>query len=268
MAESVYTREVNTRGLGLSMLMMIERIPVGARVLDVGCASGYLAGPLKKDRGVAYVDGIELNENDAQIARKVLRNVVVGSAEDPAAYAKLEGPYDAIIFGDVLEHLPNPAAAIRNAKSVLAPGGVAVSSIPNIAHYTIRQELLGGRFDYAESGILDRTHLRFFTRSSIIGLWEDNGFDVETIDPALKLPNKIYKWFGTKMADRIGRLREDVFAFQYVTVAKASQTTRRVPSGFDPKEYLRANPDVARAGVDPVEHYVAHGRAEGRKLRP
>lgn len=268
MSQSVYTRQVNTHGLGLSMVMMIERVPQGARVLDVGCASGYLAEPLRSTRGVEFVDGIELNPSDAELARKVCRNVVVGSAEDAAAYAKLDAQYDAIIFGDVLEHLPNPANAIRAARSVLAPGGAVISSIPNIAHYSIRKQLLGGRFDYAESGILDRTHLRFFTRSSIIELWHDNGFEVETIDPALKLPDKIYDWFGPKVADRLGRLRENVFAFQYITVARATDKVRLVPAGFDPKEYLRANPDIARAGVDPVQHYIEYGRAERRRLRP
>ncbi len=222
MSQSVYTRQVATHGLGLSMLMMIERVPLGARVLDVGCASGYLAEPLKKERRASFVDGIELHESDAALARKVCRNVVVGSAEDPVAYAKLDGQYDAIIFGDVLEHLMNPAAAIRAARTVLAPGGVAISSIPNVAHYSIRAELLAGRFDYADSGILDRTHLRFFTRSSIIELWEDNGFAVDTIEPALKLPQKVYDWFGPDVADRLGRLRENVFAFQYITVAHNS----------------------------------------------
>jgi len=265
---SVYSGLVSNHGLGLSMLMMIERVPHGARVLDVGCASGYLAEPLKQTRGAKVVDGIELNPADAVLARKVCRNVVQGSAIDPATYAKLEGPYDAIIFGDVLEHLPEPSDAIRAARTVLAPGGAIIASIPNVAHYSIRQSLLAGEFQYADSGILDRTHLRFFTRSSILDLWEENGFEVEAIAPALKLPSKIYAWFGAKVADRLGRLREDVFAYQYITVARVSnKPRRRVPREFDAKEYLRANPDVARAGIDPVQHYIDHGRAEGRKLR-
>jgi 2-polyprenyl-3-methyl-5-hydroxy-6-metoxy-1,4-benzoquinol methylase len=217
---SVYTVQVATHGLGLSMSMMIERVPRGARVLDVGCASGYLAEPLRQMRAAKVVDGIELNRDDAAIARKTCRNVVIGSAEDPATYAQLEGPYDAIIFGDVLEHLPNPSAAIRAARPLLAKGGVAISSIPNIAHYTIRASLLEGKFEYADSGILDRTHLRFFTKSTLKSLWSDNGFEVESCDPAVKMPQKVYDWFGEQMAQRIGRLRDDVFAFQYITVAR------------------------------------------------
>ena len=216
---SVYTVQVATHGLGLSMTMMIDRVPSGARVLDVGCASGYLARPLLEGRGCAYVDGIEMNPADAEEARAVCRQVITGSAEDAATFAKLSGPYDAIIFGDVLEHLRNPEVAVNAVRSLLAPGGVVIASIPNVAHYTIRAHLFEGRFDYADSGILDRTHLRFFTRETLLKLFTDNGYEVHSCDPALKLPEKMIEWLGPQLADRVARLRDKIFAFQYITVA-------------------------------------------------
>jgi 2-polyprenyl-3-methyl-5-hydroxy-6-metoxy-1,4-benzoquinol methylase len=217
---SVYTTQVETHGLGLSMTMMIDRVPRGARVLDVGCASGYLAEPLRRAADAAYVDGVELNASDAAVARRVCREVVEGSAEEPATYARLRGPYDAVIFGDVLEHLRDPAAALAGVRPLLAPGGVVISSIPNVAHYSIRAQLFKGSFDYADSGILDRTHLRFFTRDSLVQLFEQGGYEVLSCDPALKLPERMTGWLGAQLAERVARLRDKVFAFQYITVAR------------------------------------------------
>jgi 2-polyprenyl-3-methyl-5-hydroxy-6-metoxy-1,4-benzoquinol methylase len=219
---SVYTIQVAAHGLGLSMTMMIDRVPMGARVLDVGCASGYLADPLRDLRGARHVDGIELDSRDAALAKQTCRDVIVGSAEDPSTYQKLRGPYDAILFGDVLEHLRDPAAALRAVRPLLAPGGVVISSIPNIAHYTIRAHLFEGRFDYADSGILDRTHLRFFTRATLIDLHHENGYVVQSCDPVIKLPKRMTDWLGPELADRVARLRDKIFAFQYVTVAAPS----------------------------------------------
>ena len=222
---SVYTIQVEAHGLGLSMTMMIDRVPMGARVLDVGCASGYLADPLRDLRDAKYVDGIELDPRDAALAKKKCRDVVIGSVEDAATFERLRGPYDAILFGDVLEHLRDPGAVLRAVRPLLAPGGVVISSIPNVAHYTIRAHLFEGRFDYADSGILDRTHLRFFTRATLIDLHQDNGYVVRSCDPVIKLPKKMTDWLGPQLADRVARLRDKIFAFQYVTVAVPNTPT-------------------------------------------
>jgi 2-polyprenyl-3-methyl-5-hydroxy-6-metoxy-1,4-benzoquinol methylase len=216
---SIYSRLNAIHGLGNSMRMMIERVPIGARVLDVGCASGYSVEPLRRDRQCAYVDGVEMSEPDAREAARVCREVVVGSAEEEATYAELQGPYDAILFGDVLEHLRDPQRALRAVAPLLAPGGVVICSIPNVAHYSIRAHLLGGRFDYADSGILDRTHLRFFTRESMLGLLRDSGYEVRSCDPALQMPLRMNDWLGDGLAGRLGRLRDKLFALQYVTVS-------------------------------------------------
>jgi SAM-dependent methyltransferase len=88
---------------------------------------------------------------------------------------------ECIVFADVLEHMVDPWDAVRRARAMLAPGGVLVVSIPNISHASILRGLKRGRFDYADYGILDRTHLRFFTRATAVDLVEQGGFEIEFV---------------------------------------------------------------------------------------
>ena len=91
-----------------------------------------------------------------------------------------DGRFDAVLFADVLEHLRDPAAMLRRARPFVAEGGAVVASIPNIVHISVRLALLGGEFRYRELGLLDDTHVRFFTRESIVDLFESEGFVVST----------------------------------------------------------------------------------------
>jgi 2-polyprenyl-3-methyl-5-hydroxy-6-metoxy-1,4-benzoquinol methylase len=133
-------------------------------VLDVGCAEGYLVRELK-GRGCAVV-GLEADPAAAAAARAWCDEVVEGDAEDDAVRARVAGPFDRVLFGDVLEHLRDPAAVLRWSRGVLAPGGRAVVSLPNVAHWTARRQLARGRFPREDHGLFDRTHLRFFTRAT------------------------------------------------------------------------------------------------------
>src|SRR5205823_7166679 len=98
-----------------------------------------------------------------------------------AGVPPLEGGFDAIVCADVLEHLRDPAAALAAVRHALAPDGEVVISIPNVAHLWVRLSLLAGRFDYAERGILDRTHLRFFTRRTLLALLARAGLAVDEL---------------------------------------------------------------------------------------
>src|SRR5437016_12769572 len=93
----------------------------------------------------------------------------------------LDGAFDAIVYGDVLEHLHDPARVLAALNRGLAPGGQAVISVPNVAHLWVRLSLAAGRFEYADRGILDRTHLRFFTRRSLGALLTGAGLRVERL---------------------------------------------------------------------------------------
>jgi 2-polyprenyl-3-methyl-5-hydroxy-6-metoxy-1,4-benzoquinol methylase len=157
-----------------SHAIVADLVGTGKRVLDVGCSTGYLARILTS-RG-NFVSGIELDVAAAEVAEPDLERIVVGDIE---TIDLLEGfdpeSFDVIVFADVLEHLREPAAALCRARQLLANGGYFVLSIPNVAHGSVRLSLLEGRFEYRPLGLLDETHLRFFTRSSVEELLRSAG---------------------------------------------------------------------------------------------
>lgn len=147
-----------------------------SHVLDIGCAEGR-HGELLLSEGVAErVSGIENHPEAASIAERVLHHVHVGDAEEVLSTLPPES-YDAAAALDILEHLPDPWKALADIRRLLQPDGWVIASIPNIRFVTVVLDLFfRGRFDYADSGILDRTHLRFFTRRSIDAMFGDAGF--------------------------------------------------------------------------------------------
>lgn len=144
------------------------------RILDVGCASGALGRALKEGQGCEVI-GIECVPEVAAIARSRLDRVHVGDAA-AVAPSLPEAYFDCIIVADVLEHLAEPAALLSALRRSLAPNGRLILSVPNVRHWSVIRGLLEGRWDYAEAGLLDRTHLRFFTRRTIEELLRSTGF--------------------------------------------------------------------------------------------
>jgi methionine biosynthesis protein MetW len=153
-------------------------IPMGARVLDVGCGPGAVSCLIRDHRN-ARVVGVEPNAERAAVGRGRGLEVHTGYVT-PELLATL-GRFDAIMFADVLEHLVDPAAMLRLVTPALQPGGVIVASVPNIAHWTVRLRLLVGRFDFTESGIMDATHLRWFTARTLRELFERSGLVVQAM---------------------------------------------------------------------------------------
>jgi 2-polyprenyl-3-methyl-5-hydroxy-6-metoxy-1,4-benzoquinol methylase len=155
---------------------MLPFVPVQVqRVLELGCAEGVFAATVKERTG-AEVWGIESNPQAADRARTVIDRVLVGNADQeiselPDAY------FDAILCNDVLEHLVNPVATLTSLRNKLKPEGVVVASIPNIRYAPALSKVVFRRdFPQDDEGIFDRTHLRFFTRKSIVRLFETAGF--------------------------------------------------------------------------------------------
>src|SRR4051794_1255470 len=179
-----YGARVQSHGLGGSHRMVLAEVRDGARVLDVGCATGYLAAALR-ERGCTVV-GIEADPDAAAQARAHCDAVVVGDVEAPRTRAETaaRGPFDVVMCADVLEHLRDPWEVLAWLRTLLAPGGRAVVSLPNIAHWTGRRELLRGRFPQADHGLFDRTHLRFFTRATGRDLADRAGFALLEEHPA------------------------------------------------------------------------------------
>lgn len=150
-------------------------IPEGARILDVGCGSGAMTRLVSRGKKVQII-GVEPDPSRSAAARADGLDVVTGVLDAELLTAR--GPFDVILFTDVLEHLPNPNDILELAVAGLKPGGVIVASVPNVAHWSIRLRLLFGRFDYADMGLMDATHLRWFTRKSFRMLFEAHGLKV------------------------------------------------------------------------------------------
>jgi 2-polyprenyl-3-methyl-5-hydroxy-6-metoxy-1,4-benzoquinol methylase len=150
-----------------------------ARVLDVGCGAGRLGEALKA-RQHAEVIGIELVEAAAKAAQGRLDDVLVGDVER-MSFSFAAGSFDGIVCGDVLEHLRDPAHFLGKARTWLRPQGILIASIPNVRHHTVIRGLLAGNWTYEAAGLLDRTHLRFFTRRTIEQLCYQAGYEIRAL---------------------------------------------------------------------------------------
>ena len=177
---SKYDATVDLSDRNNSHTLMIELVGSNRDVLDVGCANGFL-GSVLKERGCTVV-GVELDAADAEEAKAVLDDVIVGNVEELDLVETLgPGRFDVVIFGDVLEHLRDPLSPLRQARHLLKQGGCVVISIPNVAHGSVRLSLLRGEFPYRDLRLLDNTHLRFFTQKSAQRLLTENGFVVREV---------------------------------------------------------------------------------------
>jgi 2-polyprenyl-3-methyl-5-hydroxy-6-metoxy-1,4-benzoquinol methylase len=156
--------------------------------LDVGCGPGAFGRTLRSLFGPhAYIAGIDPVDRNVERARAtgtfnhVFRGYFPDALREPPA-ARATSTYDLISFLDVLEHMFDPWSALEQSRRFLAPGGIVVAAIPNIQLWTVTRDLLRGRWDYTETGILDRTHVRFFTKATMVELFEETGFVVETCE--------------------------------------------------------------------------------------
>lgn len=157
-------------------------VPHSARsVLDVGCAFGAL-GRLLIDERDCVVQGIERNPCATEHLKNIYEHFVIGDVEE-ALPAFAGRRFDCIVFADILEHLVDPARVLRDARKLLAPDGCVVASIPNVRNLRVIYDLLvRGRWRYEDSGIMDRTHLRFFTRTELMNLFQGCGYRVDRIE--------------------------------------------------------------------------------------
>ena len=241
---------VEERNIALTQMIGRPR-----RVLDVGCGIG-LNGLYARQRG-AEVVGIEIAEATKAQAERVLHKVVPADIESDASCEKwLAGErFDLILFGDVLEHTVDPRAVLERMTRYLTDEGHVIVSLPNIAAWTVRLALLRGRFDYEKSGILDDTHLRFFTRASSARLVESAGLEVLRIganpllvraakdlilgamngrgegDPTALMrstPYKLYQGLVRPVESALARQAPGLLSFQNVIVARKRPVARKL----------------------------------------
>lgn len=156
----------------------ILALPPGLRLLDLGSAGGHLGRAVRTR--CSYLAGVE---PDPTLPRSAREGYDDWREIDALHAGDWDRPFDVVVCADVLEHLANPEAMLARIHDWLHPEGVFLASLPNIANVSIRTALLFGRFRYTDRGILDRSHLSFYTRSSARRLLEDSGFRVTSVEP-------------------------------------------------------------------------------------
>ncbi len=197
---------------------MLKYVPEEVEVaLDVGCGEGNFGALLRGTRNCT-VWGVEPNIEAAEIARPKL-DVLINARFDQTI-ALGDQRFDCIVFNDVLEHLVDPWAALALAKKHLTPRGVVVSSIPNIRFFWCFLEIMLAKdWKYRDAGIMDKTHLRFFTMKSIVRLFEETNFCVKKIEGIHPTTHKYFVLLNFFLFNRISDMKYEQFA----VVAKSAR---------------------------------------------
>jgi 2-polyprenyl-3-methyl-5-hydroxy-6-metoxy-1,4-benzoquinol methylase len=225
---SKYETQIDLQDINSSHTLIVELVGTDKHVLDVGCATGNLAEVLT-ERG-CRVTGIEVDPEAARRAEERCERLIVGDVELLDLGAELDGEtFDVLLFGDVLEHLKDPLRTLKRLEPFLRPDGYVVASIPNVAHGSVRLALMQGEFPYNRLGLLDDTHLRFFTRESVERLFEDAGFLTIELRRTLRgiFDTEVEVDRGSVPEEVLRAIREDPEAstYQFVLTAHRSDET-------------------------------------------
>jgi SAM-dependent methyltransferase len=172
--ELLYQVGSDEHELTAERLQVLERVRPHNRVLEMGAATGFFTRLLlAQGHDVVAVEG---DPRAVEVARRRGVPMIEGNLDREDVWARISGDFDAVLFMHVLEHLVDPWTALARAAQHLAPGGVVISLLPNVAAWRVRKDhFFRGSFEYTDTGILDRTHLRFFTLDSGLALHRDAG---------------------------------------------------------------------------------------------
>lgn len=264
-ARVLYDRDIDA-GRRNSLAVLLDLVPAGSEVLDVGIGGGALGRHLSSVCG-CRVDGATISAVEASRAAGYYRRVEVADLNVTALDALFGGQrYDAIICADVLEHLPRPTAVLDACRRLLAEGGRLLLSIPNIAYSGLIAELLAGEFRYRSEGLLDRTHVRFFTRRSLLRLLREQGWQVDLVKAVyLDLRDSEFRPDFDQLPPAVRRhllARPDGLTYQFIVQAR--------PAAVADAAGNRAadEPEVDQPASYSTQLYLkdACGYAEDRKL--
>lgn len=193
-------------------------------VLDVGCGTGNLGAAIE-DRGIT-VYGIEAFPEAAKKAESKLSHVFCGDIESAILPYESE-QFDCMLFGDVLEHLVDPWSVLKKLRPYVKKDGTVLACIPNVGHISVVLELLAGKWTYRDAGLMDQTHLRFFTREETLSLFKAAGYEVKRIE-AIRVDHPSYHRAIASLHEVCVQLgiRHDFLteasAYQYVIEAERS----------------------------------------------
>jgi glycosyltransferase involved in cell wall biosynthesis len=211
------------------ILAFLDRLPP-SKILDLGCSSGLLAERLRR-RG-HHVTGVDMHELAGILGRT---DAFFKADLNDGLPAEIGSDFEVVVAADVLEHLADPSQLLNQVRDVLSPGGTAVFCVPNIAHWYPRLRTAIGRFDYDRRGILDATHLRFFTRRSIRKLVERQGFVIQRVEP-VGLPFDVLGLGGSgvrllRFVDRVALSAwPTLFGYQFIVQATPGSPSRPIPT--------------------------------------
>jgi len=207
---------------------LIDVLPTTARrVIDIGCGAGVIAKEYQVRASPDYYLGIEIVPEDAEIARQFCSKCILGNIEtfSDQEWEALEN-FDLWVFGDVLEHLYDPWKVLKKVRKSIAPGGQVLSCIPNSQNWWLQMRLANGDWRYDDKGLLDRTHIRFFTRKTIIEMFQEAGFEIAEIvpryvhHPAADIFLNIIENMAAASGGDPKTAREDASVFQYIVRAR------------------------------------------------
>lgn len=260
-----YREAVDPSATNSAHAAAIRMVGRGSRVLEVGCSVGHVTEHLVANGN--DVVGIEIDPHAAEEARRFAGSVHVADLDHTPLDELVDGPFDVVVFGDVLEHLREPAAALQAARRLLTDDGHVVVSVPNVAHADVRLMLLAGRWEYQEHGLLDDTHLRFFTREGLRDLLGRAGLvatEIERVSIPMFATNLPVTpdLFGEPVR-RFVNTDPEALTFQFVVVARrdgtdvlAREEPDYEPVGVD-EAGLAHDVDALRHMVDEREEHIA-----------
>ena len=172
---------------------LLQLIPIHSnKIIEIGCSSGALAREFKLLQPNCNYLGVEIDETYAHLASQYCDMCIAQDVELATdSFWNNQTERDCWIFGDTLEHLRDPWRIIKNIRQIIPLTGCIVACIPNAQHWSLQAKLCIGDFRYQTDGLLDKTHLRWFTRQTIIELFEDAGFSIESVIPRISnSPNR------------------------------------------------------------------------------